>query len=62
MLFEMTNMAKKYFFFIITVIFTPEKGHIKVESFRPINLLSNIMKLFESILITKLKRIASTKG
>lgn len=38
----------------ITMIPKPGKDHTKVESYRPISLLSNLSKLFERILVNKL--------
>ena len=38
----------------------PGKDHTKVESYRPISLLSNISKLFEKLLIGKLKPIVNS--
>src|SRR6476661_4848468 len=42
---------------LVTMIPKPGKDHTKVESYRPISLLSNISKLFEKLLASKLTPI-----
>lgn len=46
----------------ISMINKPEKEHTRVESYGSINMLSNMWKLYEKIIITKLNPILSKKG
>src|SRR6476661_5857559 len=44
---------------LVTMIPKPGKNHTKVESYRPISLLSNMSNLFEKLLVSKLTPILS---